>query len=184
MSYIGRLPIKIPNKVCISITEGNKTLTVKGPHGQHSISEINGISYNVNPDGNEVYVDLEEAQYKSGWGLARSLLANKITGVSRGFTRKLQLVGVGYRAAVIDNKVLELKLGFSHDILLDIPQGISVTFPQKSSIKTLIVLSGNDKDFLSKFAFKIRNFRPPEPYKGKGVTFVNESVRRKEGKKK
>jgi large subunit ribosomal protein L6 len=184
MSYIGRLPIKIPEEVSILVEKDNKSITVKGPHGELSVAEISGITYNTNPEETMLNVSLEDKKYKRFWGLARTLVANNIIGVSRQFTLKLELIGVGYRAELLkeENRVLELQLGFSHNILLDIPEGITVECDPKKKIS--IVLIGNNKDLLSQFAAKIRSFRPPEPYKGKGIKFVNESIRRKEGKKK
>jgi|TARA_B100000795_G_C22642288_1_gene376962 large subunit ribosomal protein L6 len=184
MSYIGRLPIKVPEEVQVFIAEDNKSVVVKGPHGELKSTDIAGISYHINPEGSALHVSLEDKKYKRFWGLARTLVSNNIIGVSRQFSVKLEFVGVGYRVSVLktDDSVLELQLGFSHDILLNIPQGIIVEC--KSKKNTSVVLLGNNKDLLSKFASKIRNYRPPEPYKGKGVKFANESVRRKEGKKK
>ena len=184
MSYIGRLPIKIPEEVSVLVAKDNKSVTVKGPHGELSVVEISGITYNTDPEETMLHVSLEDKKHKRFWGLARTLVANNIIGVSRQFTLKLELVGVGYRAELLkeENRVLELQLGFSHNILLDIPEGITVECDPKKKIS--IVLIGNNKDLLSQFAAKIRSFRPPEPYKGKGIKFVNESIRRKEGKKK
>ena len=184
MSYIGRLPIKIPEEVSILVEKDNKSITVKGPHGELSVAEISGITYNTNLEETMLHVSLEDKKYKRFWGLARTLVANNIIGVSRQFTLKLELIGVGYRAELLkeENRILELQLGFSHNILLDIPEGITVECDPKKKIS--IVLIGNNKDLLSQFAAKIRSFRSPEPYKGKGIKFVNESIRRKEGKKK
>jgi len=184
MSYIGRLPIKIPEEVTVIISENNKNVVVTGPYGVLSILDISGISYSMDSDGSALHVSIEDKKYKRFWGLARTLVSNNIIGVSRQFTLKLELVGVGYRVETIkkDENVLELQLGFSHNILLDIPEGIKVDYEPKK--KTSIMLTGNNKDLLAQFASKIRSFRLPEPYKGKGITFFNESVRRKEGKKK
>ena len=186
MSYIGRLPIKIPEEVSVSIAGDQKTVVVKGPCGELSSKEISGITYKIDSEGSALNVLLEDKKYKRFWGLARTLVSNNIIGVSRQFILKLELVGVGYRVSVQEANptVLELKLGYSHDILLDIPSDIKVECLGPDKARNQIVLSGNDKDLLSKFASKIRNYRPPEPYKGKGVKFANESVRRKEGKKK
>jgi len=183
MSYIGRLPIKVPEGVQVFIAENNRSVLVKGPHGELNTEEINGIFYHMNPEGSAIHLSLEDKKYKRFWGLARTLVSNNIIGVSRQFSVKLEFVGVGYRGSVLktDNSLLELVLGFSHEILLKIPKGITVQSKKKN---TILTLSGNNKDLLSKFASKIRSYRPPEPYKGKGVQFSNEFVRRKEGKKK
>lgn len=184
MSYIGRLPIKIPEEVNVVISADSKNVTVSGPYGELSASDISGVNYSLNSDGSALHVSIENKKYRRFWGLARTLASNNIVGVSRQFTLKLDLVGVGYRAEIFkeDENVLELQLGFSHNILLDIPKGIKVECDLKK--KTNILLSGNNKDLLAQFASKIRSFRLPEPYKGKGIRFTNESIRRKEGKKK
>jgi large subunit ribosomal protein L6 len=186
MSYIGRLPIKIPEEVSVSIAGDQKTVVVKGPCGELSSKEISGITYEIDSEGSALNVLLEDKKYKRFWGLARTLVSNNIIGVSRQFILKLELIGVGYRVSVQEANptVLELKLGYSHDILLDIPSDIKVECLGPDKARNQIVLSGKDKDLLSKFAFKIKSFRPPEPYKGKGIKFVDESIRRKEGKKK
>jgi large subunit ribosomal protein L6 len=137
MSYIGRLPIKIPEEVSILVEKDNKSITVKGPHGELSVAEISGITYNTNPEETMLNVSLEDKKYKRFWGLARTLVANNIIGVSRQFTLKLELIGVGYRAELLkeENRVLELQLGFSHNILLDIPEGITVECDPKKENK-------------------------------------------------
>ena len=149
MSYIGRLPIKIPEEVSVSIAGDQKTVVVKGPCGELSSKEISGITYKIDSEGSALNVLLEDKKYKRFWGLARTLVANNIIGVSRQFTLKLELVGVGYRAELLkeENRVLELQLGFSHNILLDIPEGITVECDPKKKIS--IVLIGNNKDLLS-----------------------------------
>jgi large subunit ribosomal protein L6 len=186
MSYIGRLPIKIPEEVSILVEKDNKSITVKGPHGELSVAEISGITYNTNPEETMLHVSLEDKKYKRFWGLARTLVSNNIIGVSRQFILKLELIGVGYRVSVQEANptVLELKLGYSHDILLDIPSDIKVECLGPDKARNQIVLSGKDKDLLSKFAFKIKSFRPPEPYKGKGILYATEKIQLKEGKKK
>ena len=186
MSYIGRLPIKIPEEVSVSVSGDHKTVVVKGPCGELGSTEISGIRYKLDSEGSMLSVVLEDKKHKRFWGLARTLTSNNIIGVSREFVLKLEFVGVGYRASIQKNNptVLEVKLGYSHDILLDIPSDIKVECLGPEKARNQIVLSGNNKDLLSKFAFKIRNYRPPEPYKGKGIKFAGESIRRKEGKKK
>ena len=126
MSYIGRLPIKIPEEVSVSIAGDQKTVVVKGPCGELSSKEISGITYKIDSEGSALNVLLEDKKYKRFWGLARTLVSNNIIGVSRQFILKLELIGVGYRVSVQEANptVLELKLGYSHDILLDIPSDI------------------------------------------------------------
>lgn len=213
MSYIGRLPIKIPSGVNVEIINNNTGVLLKGPYGSKTTSNIQGISYRYIEKSNQIYVLLQNPKFKKFWGLARTLLSNNIHGVSRGFRLTLDLVGVGYKVQlgqsldgqplpILENKLkqkygenfkihlekliegktlvqnLVLKLGFSHDIYLDIPQGITVICPKYSSL----TLVGNEKDLLSQFAAKIRSYRLPEPYKGKGILFKDEVIRRKQGK--
>ena len=213
MSYIGRLPIKIPSGVSIKVLNNNKIISIEGPHGSKTSPLIRGITYNYVEDSQQVFVISQSSKFKNFWGLARTLLSNNIQGVSRGFRLTLDLVGVGYKVQLgqsldgqplplleakykekygdnfkkfLDEYIkgkelvqnLTLKLGFSHDIYLDIPEGVTVICPKYSSL----TLVGNQKDTLSQFAAKIRSYRLPEPYKGKGVLFKNEVIRRKQGK--
>lgn len=213
MSYIGRLPIKIPSGVNIQILNNNTTISIEGPYGSKRTSTIEGISYKYIEETNQILVVAKSPKFKNFWGLARTLLSNHIQGVSRGFRLTLNLVGVGYKVQLgqsVDgqplptleakykekygdnfknhlNKYLEgkdlvqnltLKLGFSHDIYLDIPEGVTVICPKYSSL----TLEGNQKDVLSQFASQIKSYRLPEPYKGKGILFKDEIIRRKQGK--
>lgn len=213
MSYIGRLPIKIPSGVSIKVLNNNKIISIEGPHGSKTSPLIRGITYNYVEDSQQVFVISQSSKFKNFWGLARTLLSNNIQGVSRGFRLTLDLVGVGYKVQLgqsldgqplplleakykekygdnfkkfLDEYIkgkelvqnLTLKLGFSHDIYLDIPEGVTVICPKYSSL----TLVGNQKDTLSQFAAKIRSYRLPEPYKGKGILFKNEVIRRKQGK--
>ena len=177
MSRIGNRTSEVPKGV--TVTLDGQTVSVKGPKGQ--------LSWTVAP---EVEVKLENgeltlapaedtARARSMWGLSRSLVDNMVTGVTTGFDNTLELVGVGYRAAMKGNQ-LSLQLGFSHDVDIDPPAGVSFAVPKQTEIK----ISGSDKQAVGQIAAVIRKLRPPEPYKGKGVRYAGEQVRRKEGKKK
>ncbi|MDD6785799.1 MAG: 50S ribosomal protein L6 [Eggerthellales bacterium] len=175
MSRIGKQPIAIPAGVEVKI-DGN-TVTVKGPKGETSrtfasiltISQNEGVLTVERPD------DTRES--KSLHGLSRTLLANMVEGVSNGFSKKLQMVGVGYRAA-LKGKDLEMQLGYSHPVLVECPEGIEFACPSQ----TEIVVSGISKEQVGQVAANIRKWRKPEPYKGKGIRYEGENVRRKAGK--
>jgi large subunit ribosomal protein L6 len=177
MSRIGKKPIAIPAGVTITID--GQTVKVKGPKGELAWTVTDEIS--IKQEGAELVLTPRDdtTKSKSMWGLSRTLVGNMVEGVSKGFEQNLELVGVGYRAA-INGKVLNLQLGFSHDINIDPPEGISFTSGKQTEIK----ISGIDKQAVGEVAAKIRRIRPPEPYKGKGVKYAGEKVRRKEGKKK
>ena len=177
MSRIGKKAVAIPAGV--TLTLDGQTITVKGPKGELSWTVAEEIE--VKQEGSELTLTpRNDSQRARGmWGLSRTLIANMVEGVSKGYEQTLELVGVGYRAAV-EGKKLSLQLGFSHDVNIDPPEG--VTFA--SSKQTEIKISGIDKQLVGEIAAKIRRIRPPEPYKGKGVRYAGETVRRKEGKKK
>jgi len=177
MSRIGKKPVSVPAGVTATV-EGQK-VTAKGPKGE--------LSYVVN---DEVLVKMQENELvispgnqskdaRSKWGMTRTMLENIVTGVTDGFERKLEINGVGYRAAM-QGKNLQLALGFSHDVMFEAPEGITLACPKP----TEIVVSGIDKQQVGQVAAEIRNFRRPEPYKGKGVKYAEERIVRKEGKKK
>ncbi len=177
MSRIGKKAIAVPAGV--TITLNGQDISVKGPKGSLSwtvVEEIEvkqeGANLNVAPRG-------ETARHKSMWGLSRTLIANMVKGVTDGFEQSLEMVGVGYRAAMQGQK-LELSLGFSHPVIIDPPAGITFVVPKQTEVK----IQGIDKQLVGELAAKIRKIRPPEPYKGKGVKYAGEKVRRKEGKKK
>ncbi|MGE0199995.1 MAG: 50S ribosomal protein L6 [Candidatus Melainabacteria bacterium] len=179
MSRIGKAPINVPEKVEITIepsVQGTK-VTVKGPKG--SLTRTFRPEVNITRDGNVITVVRvnEERESRSLHGLSRTLLYNMIVGVSEGFTTKLEIVGVGYRAAVA-GQTLTLTLGYSHPIELAIPAGMEV----KVEANTKLEVSGPDKELVGQIAANIRAYRPPEPYKGKGVRYAGEKVRRKAGK--
>ncbi len=175
MSRIGKAPIEIPNKVEVSVN-GN-TVTVKGPLGELSRTFRPEVS--IVKDGNLLIVNRhsEERQSRSLHGLSRTLLNNMVLGVSTGFSKNLEMVGVGYRAQV-QGKKLVMQLGFSHPIEVDPPEGINISV----EANTKITVKGYDKQVVGDVAANIRSFRPPEPYKGKGVRYAGEKVRRKAGK--
>jgi len=176
MSRIGKQPITVPGGVEIKI--GNDSVTVKGPRGELVSPLFSGIT--ALREGDRLVLkcaDLNSKMMKSRYGLARALLANVITGVARGFERVLELRGVGYRAQ-IQGRNLNLSLGFSHPVVYAIPEGVEVKVEQSR-----ITLNGIDKQKVGQTAAEIRAYRPPEPYKGKGVRYADERVMMKEGKK-
>jgi len=177
MSRIGKKPVSIPDGVTATV-EG-QTVTAKGPKGE--------LQFVVN---NEVLVKMEEGSIvvdpidqskdaRSKWGMSRTMVSNIIEGVKDGFSKTLEINGVGYRAAM-QGKDVQLSLGFSHEVVYKVPEGIEVTCPKP----TEIVVSGIDKQKVGQVAAEIRAYRPPEPYKGKGVKYADETIFRKEGKKK
>ncbi len=177
MSRIGKKPIPVPNGVTATID--GQSVTVKGPKGELSWTVASEIE--VKQEGGEVLLTLREdtQRARAMWGLSRTLVDNMVTGVTTGFERTLELVGVGYRAAMKGN-ALSLQLGFSHDVDIAPPAGVTFAVPKQTEIK----ISGADKQVVGEIAATIRKIRPPEPYKGKGVRYAGEKVRRKEGKKK
>jgi large subunit ribosomal protein L6 len=174
MSRVAKKPISLPKGVELSISSGS--ISVKGPKGTLSIAQPGGVSVNV--DGAEVNVSPADLSNDAMAGTVRALIANCVTGVSAGYERKLELVGVGYRAAM-QGRDVNLTLGFSHPVLFKVPEGVSVETPTQ----TEILIKGADKQAVGQVAAKIRAFRPPEPYKGKGVRYSGEKITLKEAKK-
>jgi large subunit ribosomal protein L6 len=177
MSRVGKKPVAIPSGVT-AVVEG-QTIKVKGPKGAMSLVLHGDVEAKV--DKGEVKVDprAETKRARAMWGTYRSLLANVMEGVTKGFERKLEITGVGYRAA-LQGKNLQIQLGYSHDIVYPIPEGITIAVPKP----TEIVVTGIDGQKVGHVAAEIRAFRKPEPYKGKGVKYAGEYIFRKEGKKK
>ena len=177
MSRIGKKAVAIPSGVTVTL-EG-QTVTVKGPKGQLSWTVADEIE--VKQEGGELTLSkrVENTRAQAMWGLSRTLVGNMVTGVTTGYERSLDLVGVGYRAA-LKGRALSMQLGFSHDVDFEPPEGITFAVPKQTEIK----ISGIDKQKVGEVAAQIRRIRPPEPYKGKGVRYAGEKVRRKEGKKK
>ncbi len=176
MSRIGNAPVELPSGVEVSID--GSTVKVKGPKGELTQDVPERITVRV--EGSEVLVERadEERESRSLHGLIRSLLANMVTGVTDGFVKNLEIQGVGYRATAKGDKSLELALGFSHPVKVDAPEGITFKVPQPTQIE----VHGIDKQLVGQVAANIRRWREPEPYKGKGVRYEGEHVRRKAGK--
>ena len=177
MSRIGKKTVPVPDGVQVTIA--GQTVTVKGPKGQLAWTVAEEIE--IRQEGGELVlakkVDTTRAQ--AMWGLSRTLVSNMVVGVTQGFEQTLELVGVGYRAAM-KGTALSMQLGFSHDVDIPAPEGVAFATPKQTEIK----ISGIDKQAVGETAARIRRIRPPEPYKGKGVRYAGEKVRRKEGKKK
>ena len=174
MSRVAKKPITIAKGVEIKVADGK--INVKGPKGSLSIAKPEAIELNI--ENNEAVLTPATADSIALTGTLRAILANMVTGVSEGFTRKLELVGVGYRAAA-QGKDLNLSLGFSHPVVFVAPEGITITTPTQ----TEILISGADKQLIGEVAAKIRAYRKPEPYKGKGIRYSGEKIIMKEAKK-
>jgi len=176
MSRIGKAPILVPNGVEVGIS--GKSIEVKGPKGSLDFEVPGSIS--VRQDDDQIYVERpdDERTNRALHGLTRSLINNMVIGVSEGFSKELEIIGVGYRAQAKGQSSLELQLGFSHPISVDAPEGVSFDVPEP----TRIIVSGIDKQIVGQVAADIRSYRKPEPYKGKGVRYLGEHVVRKAGK--
>ncbi len=181
MSRIGILPIDIPAGVTIEVDKDNLVI-VKGPKGELSQKVDEKITVKIEDNQVSFSRSTEEKDHKSKHGLYRSLVNNMVIGVSEGYTIQQELVGVGYRAEVRNNNLLELSLGFSHDIIMRMPDEVKVEAKTERRSNPVITLTSIDKQLIGQVAAKIRSFRPPEPYKGKGVKYVGEQLRRKAGK--
>lgn len=177
MSRIGKVPVAIPAGVTATI-EG-AILSVKGPKGTLSMPMLDDISYGIE-DGRIVVKPANETKRaRSFWGMHRTLVQNLVTGVTEGFSKVLEITGVGYRANA-QGKKLKLQLGYSHDVDIDVPEGIEIKTPDNTTVE----ISGIDKQKVGQIAAEIRRWRKPEPYKGKGIKYRGEYIFRKEGKKK
>lgn len=177
MSRIGKKPIAIPSGVTVTID--GQDVKVKGSKGELALTLVDDVKVEQRDEGIVVEPRGESKRARSMWGMSRTLVGNMITGVSEGFTKELEINGVGYRAQM-KGKDLQLQLGFSHDVLFPVPDGIKIECEKNTQIK----ISGVDKQQVGQVAAKIRSYRPPEPYKGKGVKYADEYIFRKEGKKK
>ena len=177
MCRIGKKPVAIPSGVTANIENG--TLTVKGPKGTLSMGLADEVEYKV--EGEEITVKPANDTRRSRdfWGMQRTLVSNLVEGVTEGYTKVLEITGVGYRAQA-QGKKLKLQLGYSHDVDLDVPEGLEVKTPDQTTVE----ISGIDKQSVGQFAAEVRRWRKPEPYKGKGIKYRGEYVFRKEGKKK
>jgi large subunit ribosomal protein L6 len=177
MSRIGKKPVPLPKGV--TATVDSQTVTVKGAKGELSVTLLDDVTVKLGDDGVEIGPRDDSKRARAMWGLSRSLVDNLVTGVANGFSKTLEISGVGYRAA-LKGKELQLQLGYSHDILFPIPEGIQIQVTKP----TEIIVSGIDKAKVGQVAANIRRYRGPEPYKGKGVKYAGEFIFRKEGKKK
>jgi large subunit ribosomal protein L6 len=177
MSRVGKRPVTVPSGV--TATVDGQTVKMKGPKGQLQFVVHDDVAVKLDNGAIKVDPRFETKRARSLYGTARAQVANLVEGVTKGFEKKLEITGVGYRAAV-QGKNLQLALGYSHDVTYAIPEGIAIVTPKP----TEIVITGNDIQRVGQVAAEIRGFRPPEPYKGKGVKYANEFIFRKEGKKK
>ncbi len=180
MSRIGNAPITIPSGVSIDVSKGN-LITVKGPKGELKQQADPDLEFKLEDGSLSVSRPTDQLRHKSAHGLYRSLIANMVTGVSEGFNKELQLIGVGYRVSNTGN-LMELALGYSHPIFFYVPDEVKVETKMEKGSPPTILLSSHDKQLLGHVAAKIRAFRKVEPYKGKGVIFKGEQIRRKAGK--
>ena len=180
MSRIGKNPVTITNGVNVSLGSDN-VITVKGPKGELKQAIDRDIKVEVKNDKIEFSRPTDQIRHRAMHGLYRSLVNNMVQGVTEGYTKKLELVGVGYKASHQGN-LLDLSLGYSHNIIVEIPKELKVTTAQEKGKNPIITLESIDKQLLGAVAAKIRSLRKPEPYKGKGVKFVGEILRRKAGK--
>ncbi|GAO53934.1 MULTISPECIES: 50S ribosomal protein L6 [unclassified Novosphingobium] len=177
MSRIGKRPVTIPSGVTANIADG--VLTVKGPKGTLTLSLRDEISYTVEGDAIIVKPANDTKHARAFWGMQRTLVDNLVTGVTQGYTKVLEITGVGYRANS-QGKNLKLQLGYSHDVDFAVPEGIEIKTPDNTTVE----ISGIDKQKVGQVAAEIRRWRKPEPYKGKGIKYRGEYIFRKEGKKK
>ncbi|MCG6115382.1 MAG: 50S ribosomal protein L6 [Mesorhizobium sp.] len=177
MSRIGKRPIAVPKGVTANVD--GQTVSAKGPKGELKFVVNDEVLVKMEDGAVAVEPKDQSKDARSKWGMSRTQIQNIFDGVSNGFERKLEITGVGYRAAM-QGKNLQLALGFSHDVVYEAPEGVTIAVPKP----TEIVISGTDKQVVGQTASEIRAYRPPEPYKGKGVRYANERILRKEGKKK
>ena len=177
MSRIGKKPIDLPGGVTANIS--GQTIEVKGPKGMRSFTATDDVSITMEDNAIKVEPRGKSKRARQQWGMSRSQVANCVQGVTEGFKKELEISGVGYRAAV-QGKILKLSLGYSHDVDFEIPEGVAITAPKP----TEVVVEGIDQQVVGQVAANIREWRKPEPYKGKGIKYKDEFIFRKEGKKK
>jgi large subunit ribosomal protein L6 len=177
MSRIGKKPVPVPAGVTATVEGG--TISIKGPKGVLSMPTVDDISYTVNDGSIAVMPANETKRARAFWGMQRTMVSNLVVGVSEGFTKVLEITGVGYRAAVQGSN-LKLQLGYSHDVDFPIPEGIVIKTPDQTTVE----ITGADRQQVGQVAAEIRRWRKPEPYKGKGIKYRGEFIFRKEGKKK
>lgn len=177
MSRIGKKAVPVPKGVTASVN--GQTVTAKGPKGELTFVVADDVSVEMGEGGVKVDPRNDTKLARSKWGMSRTMISNIFAGVEKGFERKLEINGVGYRAAM-QGKNVQLSLGYSHEVVYEVPEGITVAVPKP----TEILVSGIDKQKVGQVAAEIREWRGPEPYKGKGIKYANETIFRKEGKKK
>ena len=177
MSRIGKKPVAVPSGV--TAADENGLLVIKGPKGTLTMPMLDDVIYSIKEDEILVTPVGPTQQARAAWGMQRTMVQNLVTGVSEGFTKVLEITGVGYRATA-QGKSLRLQLGYSHDVNVDVPEGIEVKTPDATTVE----ISGSDKQKVGQLAAEIRRWRKPEPYKGKGIKYDGEYIFRKEGKKK
>ena len=177
MSRTGKKPIPAVSGVTVAIND--RVVTAKGPKGEQSLTLMDIVNAKQTDHGIVIEPANDTTEARAAWGTTRALIANMVSGVSKGFEKKLQIQGVGFRAAM-QGKDLKLSLGFSHEVVYETPKGITIAAPTQ----TEVTISGADKQQVGQVAANIRAYRKPEPYKGKGVRYVGEYIARKEGKKK
>ena len=177
MSRIGKRPVELPGGVEASVS--GQTIEVKGPKGARNFTATDDVTVTV--DGNVINVEPrgKSKRARQQWGMSRTMVQNLVTGVTDGFKKELEITGVGYRAQMQGN-TLKLSLGYSHDVDFEVPAGVTVTCPKN----TEVIVEGNDQQLVGQVAANIREWRAPEPYKGKGIRYKGEYIFRKEGKKK
>ena len=180
MSRIGKKPVEVPKGVTVTVGSDN-VVTVKGPKGELKQEVDRDITIEVKDNNVEIKRPTDQIRHRAMHGLYRSLISNMVKGVTEGYTRKMELVGVGYKAANQGN-LLDLALGYSHNIIFEIPKELKVTTSQEKGQNPMITLEGADKQLIGQVCAKLRSLRKPEPYKGKGVKFAGEVLRRKAGK--
>ena len=177
MSRIGKKPVTVPGGVTAQVD--GQEVKIKGPKGELSHVLVDDIIAKLDKGEIEIAMREDTKNARAMWGMSRTMVANLIAGVTEGFTKRLEITGVGYRAA-LQGQNLQLQLGYSHDVVYPIPAGIQVVCPRP----TEIIITGIDKQKVGQVAAEIRRYRPPEPYKGKGIKYAGEFILRKEGKKK
>ena len=177
MSRIGKKPVELPSGVSASVS--GQTIEVKGPKGTQSFTATDDVTLTIEENQVKVTPRGKSKRARQQWGMSRTMVQNLVTGVTTGFKKELEIQGVGYRAQMQGN-TLKLNLGYSHEVNFDVPAGVTVTAPKP----TEIVIEGDDAQLVGQVAANIREWRRPEPYKGKGIKYKNEYIFRKEGKKK
>lgn len=181
MSRIGRMPVTLPKGVTCTFSENDHKVTVKGPKGELKQQLDADFKIKVEGDTIEIARPTEQKRHKAQHGLYRALIANMVEGVSKGYRREMELIGVGYKASAQGN-VLELSLGYSHAVFVAIPSELKLQATQEKGQNPMIILEGIDKQLIGQVSAKIKSLRKVEPYKGKGIRYVGEFVRRKAGK--